>query len=133
MLKYWFLFVLSSSLYFKLNFLWLCSYQQGSVPSPPPSPFTADVPVPGAAANQNEVNPVRANQRAAGAGNQPIRMNAQGGAVVDDDEDEEGGNRDWLDCIYTMSRFAVLLSIVYFYSTFSRFLMVFSLSVLVYL
>eukprot|EP00058_Branchiostoma_floridae_P008597 XP_002594085.1 hypothetical protein BRAFLDRAFT_68474 [Branchiostoma floridae] len=49
-------------------------------------------------------------------------MNAQGGMVMDDDDDEEG-NRDWLDWLYTLSRAAVLLSIVYFYSTTSRFVL----------
>uniref|UniRef100_A0A3Q2GNH8 HERPUD family member 2 n=1 Tax=Cyprinodon variegatus TaxID=28743 RepID=A0A3Q2GNH8_CYPVA len=50
----------------------------------------------------------------------PIQMNAQGGALLDDDE----LNRDWLDWLYTVSRAGVLLSIVYFYSSFSRFVMV---------
>ena len=66
------------------------------------------------------------------AGNQQIRMNAQGGAVFDDD-DEENPNRDWLDWLYTLSRFGVLLAIVYFYSTFSRFLLVFTFFTMVYL
>jgi len=57
-----------------------------------------------------------------------IRMNAQGGAMLDD-----GPNRDWLDRLYTLSRFAVLLSIVYFYSSFNRFLFVSSISMLLYL
>ncbi len=54
-----------------------------------------------------------------------------GGPVMDDDEEEE--NRDWLDWVYTFSRFAVLVSIVYFYSTLSRFIMVFGFFVMVYL
>ncbi|KAJ3609159.1 hypothetical protein NHX12_023683 [Muraenolepis orangiensis] len=37
-------------------------------------------------------------------------------------EDEE--NRDWLDWVYTMSRTAILITIVYFYSSFSRFVLV---------
>ncbi len=59
-------------------------------------------------------------------------MNAGGGAVFDD-EDEDEANRDWLDWLYTLSRFAVLLSIVYFYSTLGRFMMVFGFFLFVYL
>ncbi|XP_029959129.1 homocysteine-responsive endoplasmic reticulum-resident ubiquitin-like domain member 2 protein isoform X2 [Salarias fasciatus] len=59
----------------------------------------------------------------------PIQMNAQGGAVLNDDE----LNRDWLDWLYTVSRAGVLLSIVYFYSSFSRFVMVVGAMLLVYL
>ncbi|KAM6910736.1 homocysteine-responsive endoplasmic reticulum-resident ubiquitin-like domain member 2 protein [Xenentodon cancila] len=59
----------------------------------------------------------------------PIQMNAQGGPVLNDDE----LNRDWLDWLYTVSRAGVLLSIVYFYSSFSRFVMVVGAMLLVYL
>ncbi|XP_038135526.1 homocysteine-responsive endoplasmic reticulum-resident ubiquitin-like domain member 2 protein isoform X2 [Cyprinodon tularosa] len=59
----------------------------------------------------------------------PIQMNAQGGALLDDDE----LNRDWLDWLYTVSRAGVLLSIVYFYSSFSHFVMVVGAMLLVYL
>ncbi|XP_021168290.2 homocysteine-responsive endoplasmic reticulum-resident ubiquitin-like domain member 2 protein [Fundulus heteroclitus] len=59
----------------------------------------------------------------------PIQMNAQGGAVLNDDE----LNQDWLDWLYTVSRAGVLLSIVYFYSSFSRFIMVVGAMLLVYL
>ncbi|XP_034366134.1 homocysteine-responsive endoplasmic reticulum-resident ubiquitin-like domain member 2 protein isoform X2 [Arvicanthis niloticus] len=51
--------------------------------------------------------------------NENVQMNAQGGPVLND----EDLNRDWLDWVYTLSRAAVLLSIVYFYSSFSRFIM----------
>lgn len=64
--------------------------------------------------------------------NQPadrVQMNAQGGAALNDDE----LNRDWLDWLYTVSRAGVLLSIVYFYSSFSRFVMVVGAMLLVYL
>ncbi|KAJ0066471.1 hypothetical protein NL108_013504, partial [Boleophthalmus pectinirostris] len=61
--------------------------------------------------------------------NPNIQMNAQGGAVLNEDE----LNRDWLDWLYTVSRAAVLLSIVYFYSSFSRFVMVLGAMLLVYL
>lgn len=72
-----------------------------------------------------------ANQDVANNRQEQIRMNAQGGPVFDDEDDEEG-NRDWLDWVYTLSRFAVLLSIVYFYSTISRFVLVFGFFFMVY-
>ncbi|XP_072455253.1 homocysteine-responsive endoplasmic reticulum-resident ubiquitin-like domain member 2 protein isoform X2 [Notamacropus eugenii] len=65
----------------------------------------------------------------AGAQNANVQMNAQGGPVLN----EEDLNRDWLDWLYTLSRAAVLLSIVYFYSSFSRFVMVMAAVLLVYL
>lgn len=97
--------------------------QQGAIPTPPASPQpnqAAEPPV-----NQNVVNN---NQRQ--AANPNMVMNAQGGAVLDD---EDENNRDWLDWIYTFSRFGILMSILYFYSSVSRFLMVFGLFVLVYI
>lgn len=62
-------------------------------------------------------------------GPENVQMNAQGGPVLN----EEDFNRDWLDWVYTFSRAAVLLSIVYFYSSFSRFIMVIGAMLLVYL
>lgn len=56
-------------------------------------------------------------------------MNAQGGEVLN----EEDLNRDWLDWVYTVSRAVVLLSIVYFYSSFSRFVMVMMAMLVLYL
>ncbi|XP_036049713.1 homocysteine-responsive endoplasmic reticulum-resident ubiquitin-like domain member 2 protein [Onychomys torridus] len=61
--------------------------------------------------------------------NENVQMNAQGGPVLN----EEDFHRDWLDWVYTFSRAAVLLSIVYFYSSFSRFIMVMGAMLLVYL
>lgn len=58
-----------------------------------------------------------------------VQMNAQGGEVLNDEEQ----NRDWLDWVYTVSRAAILLSIVYFYSSFSRFIMVMGAMLLLYL
>ena len=108
---------------------WLTRYQGAMPPTPPaspgPIPPQQDVPVNPNAPAANAAP----NQRAAG-GDQPIRMNAQGGMVMDDDDDM---NRDWLDWMYTLSRVAVLLSIVYFYSTFGRFVLVLSLFVGAYL
>lgn len=85
--------------------------------NPGPSVAPAPAPVP--------VNPAPLEQPA----NQNPQMNAQGGAVQNEDE----LNRDWLDWLYTVSRAAVLLSIVYFYSSFSRFVMVIGAMLLVYL
>ena len=58
-----------------------------------------------------------------------VQMNAQGGEVLNDEEH----NRDWLDWVYAVSRAAILLSVVYFYSSFSRFVMVMGAMVLLYL
>ncbi|XP_054620796.1 homocysteine-responsive endoplasmic reticulum-resident ubiquitin-like domain member 2 protein isoform X2 [Dunckerocampus dactyliophorus] len=62
-------------------------------------------------------------------GNPEVEMNAQGGEILN----EEELNRDWLDWVYTFSRAAILLSIVYFYSSFSRFLMVMTAMLVLYL
>ncbi|XP_035013292.2 homocysteine-responsive endoplasmic reticulum-resident ubiquitin-like domain member 1 protein [Hippoglossus stenolepis] len=117
----------------------------GSAPSPPASvtgqfpPVPAhQVPVPAPLANQNPIDNLPANQNAAqdgafinpGEANQNMRMNAQGGAVM---EDEDAIERDWLDWLYSAARFCVLLMIVYFNSNLSRFLMVASTLLLMYL
>ncbi|KAL2080610.1 hypothetical protein ACEWY4_024403 [Coilia grayii] len=47
--------------------------------------------------------------------------------------DEDDPNHDWLDWVYTGSRAVGLLSIIYFYSSFSRFLMVMGGMLLLYL
>lgn len=62
-------------------------------------------------------------------GNPEVQMNAQGGEILN----EEELNRDWLDWVYTFSRAAILLSIVYFYSSFSRFIMVMMAMLVLYL
>lgn len=59
-----------------------------------------------------------------------MRMNAQGGPVMEDEEDME---RDWLDWLYSAARVGVLLMIVYFNSNLSRFLLVMSTLLLMYL
>uniref|UniRef100_A0A673M3P1 Ubiquitin-like domain-containing protein n=1 Tax=Sinocyclocheilus rhinocerous TaxID=307959 RepID=A0A673M3P1_9TELE len=93
--------------------------------------------VPAALPNQGPINDLPANQNAPGpafinpeGANQNLRMNAQGGPVM---EDEEDMNRDWLDWVYTASRLGVFLSIVYFYSSVSRFILVMSSLVIMYL
>ncbi|XP_045894210.1 homocysteine-responsive endoplasmic reticulum-resident ubiquitin-like domain member 1 protein [Micropterus dolomieu] len=114
----------------------------GTVPAAPPTtigqypPVPAhQVPVPAvpaALANQ-PANPNPAQDAAfinPGEANQNMRMNAQGGPVVEDDEDVE---RDWLDWLYSAARFGVLLMIVYFNSNLTRFLLVMSTLLLMYL
>ncbi|KAL0968169.1 hypothetical protein UPYG_G00263290 [Umbra pygmaea] len=87
--------------------------------------------------NQGPIDNLPANQNAQdaafinpGVANQNLRMNAQGGPVM---EDEEDMNRDWLDWVYTAARLGVFLSIVYFYSSLSRFVLVMSSLFLMYM
>ncbi|CAJ1057599.1 homocysteine-responsive endoplasmic reticulum-resident ubiquitin-like domain member 1 protein [Xyrichtys novacula] len=117
----------------------------GTVPSAPattigqyPPVHAQHVPVPAPLANQNPIENLQANQNPAqdgafidpGEANQNMRMNAQGGPVMEDEEDME---RDWLDWLYTAARFGVLLMIVYFNSNLSRFLLVMGILFLMYL
>ncbi|KAM3609417.1 uncharacterized protein V6R79_014487 [Siganus canaliculatus] len=103
----------------------------------PPVP-AHPVPVPAPLANQDPINNLPANQNPVqngalinpGEANQNMRMNAQGGPVMEDEEDMD---RDWLDWLYSAARFGVLLMIVYFNSNLSRFLLVMSTLLLMYL
>ncbi|XP_018410892.1 PREDICTED: homocysteine-responsive endoplasmic reticulum-resident ubiquitin-like domain member 1 protein isoform X2 [Nanorana parkeri] len=90
-----------------------------AAPDPLPHAFPAanQAPIPEV---QAPVNPVA---------NQNLRMNAQGGLVEEEDE----VNRDWLDWVYTAARFSIFLSILYFYSSLSRFMMVLGAMILMYL
>ncbi|XP_059468347.1 homocysteine-responsive endoplasmic reticulum-resident ubiquitin-like domain member 2 protein isoform X2 [Neocloeon triangulifer] len=74
--------------------------------------------------------PIEANN----AGQQPNR-NPQNNLPPQMMDDDIGGNRqrDWLDYFYISSRMLVLISIVYFYSSLHRFLLVTSLGMLLYL
>ncbi|KAG9273156.1 homocysteine-responsive endoplasmic reticulum-resident ubiquitin-like domain member 1 protein [Astyanax mexicanus] len=113
-----------------------------TTPVAPPAPSTLPVAqhqaaVPAALPNQGPIDNLPANQNAPDpafinpeGANQNLRMNAQGGPVMEDEDDVE---RDWLDWVYTASRFAVFLSIVYFYSNLSRFILVMSSLFLMYL
>lgn len=89
----------------------LISY--GYQPYVPPQTHPTAAPVPEQPANRNDVNN--------GQPNQNMRMNAQGGLEEDEEELE---HRDWLDYLYVFFRFLVLLSIVYFYSSATRFVAV---------
>lgn len=117
----------------------------GSVPSAPattlgqyPAVNAHHVQVPAPLANQNPIDNLQANQNPVqdggfinpGEANQNMRMNAQGGPVMEDEEDME---RDWLDWLYTAARLGVLLMIVYFNSNLSRFLLVMGTLFLMYL
>lgn len=113
-----------------------------TTPVVPPAPSTLPVAqhqaaVPAALPNQGPIDNLPANQNAPDpafinpeGANQNLRMNAQGGPVMEDEDDVD---RDWLDWVYTASRFAVFLSIVYFYSNLSRFILVMSSLLLMYL
>ncbi|KAM5138583.1 homocysteine-responsive endoplasmic reticulum-resident ubiquitin-like domain member 1 protein [Mantella aurantiaca] len=90
-----------------------------AAPDPLPHPFPAANQAPNPEV-QAPVNP---------AANQNLRMNAQGGLVEEEDEI----NRDWLDWVYTAARFSIFLSILYFYSSLSRFMMVLGAMILMYL
>ncbi|XP_071758760.2 homocysteine-responsive endoplasmic reticulum-resident ubiquitin-like domain member 2 protein isoform X1 [Centroberyx gerrardi] len=74
-------------------------------------------------------DPLSQHPQADRRGNPEVQMNAQGGEVLNEEEQ----NRDWLDWVYTISRAAILLSIVYFYSSFSRFVMVMGAMLVLYL
>lgn len=103
-----------------------------------PPVLAPQVPVPAPLANQNPIDNLPANQNPAqdaafinpDAANQNMRMNAQGGPIM---EDEEDMNRDWLDYFYSAARLGVLLMIVYFNSNLSRFLLVMGTLLLMYL
>lgn len=103
----------------------------------PPVP-AHHLPVPAPLGNQNPINdlPVNPNPVQDGAflnpaeANNNLRLNAQGGAVMEDEEDVE---HDWLDWLYSAARVGVLLMIVYFNSNLSRFLLVTSTLLLMYL
>lgn len=96
-------------------------------PTPPPpqaaQPAPAQAPQP--QAPQPQVPQPQANDN--------VQANANAGPLFDDEEDEDNANRDWLDKIYTLCRIGVLLSIFWFYSSTSRFLLLVLTFVLIYL
>ncbi|NWX74227.1 HERP1 protein, partial [Alca torda] len=94
-------------------------------PVTPPAPLPDPFPARNQPGNQNAAAQVNA------VANQNLRMNAQGGPLME--EEEEGGNRDWLDWLYSATLFYVFVNIVYFYSSVSRFLLVMGGTVLMYL
>ncbi|XP_059523956.1 homocysteine-responsive endoplasmic reticulum-resident ubiquitin-like domain member 1 protein isoform X2 [Myotis daubentonii] len=96
------------------------------VSAPAPAPIHNQFPAENQPANQNAAPQVVVNPGA----NQNLRMNAQGGPLVEEDDEI---NRDWLDWTYSAATFSVFLSILYFYSSLSRFLMVMGATVVMYL
>lgn len=96
------------------------------VSAPAPAPIHNQFPAENQPANQNAAPQVVVNPGA----NQNLRMNAQGGPIVEEDDEV---NRDWLDWTYSAATFSVFLSILYFYSSLSRFLMVMGATVVMYL
>ncbi|NXT50212.1 HERP1 protein, partial [Pluvianellus socialis] len=95
------------------------------IPVAPPGPLPDPFPAQNQPGNQNAAAQVNA------VANQNLRMNAQGGPLME--EEEEGGNRDWLDWLYSATLFYVFVNIIYFYSSVSRFLLVMGGTVLMYL
>ncbi|KAM6430565.1 homocysteine-responsive endoplasmic reticulum-resident ubiquitin-like domain member 1 protein isoform 3-T3 [Liasis olivaceus] len=89
-------------------------------PAPLPGPFPAENPP----VDQNA--PPQANPGV----NPNLRMNAQGGPLMEEDEE---ANRDWLDWLYSATLFYVFVNIVYFYSSMSRLLLVMAGTLLMYL
>ncbi|NWI50919.1 HERP1 protein, partial [Calyptomena viridis] len=94
-------------------------------PVTPPAPLPDPFPAQNQPGNQNAAAQVNA------VANQNLRMNAQGGPLLE--EEEEGGNRDWLDWLYSATLLYVLVNMVYFYSSISRLLLVMGGTVLMYL
>ncbi|XP_062355889.1 homocysteine-responsive endoplasmic reticulum-resident ubiquitin-like domain member 1 protein [Cinclus cinclus] len=94
-------------------------------PVTPPAPLADPFPAQNQPGNQNVAAQVNA------VADQNLRMNAQGGPLME--EDEEGGNRDWLDWLYSATLLYVFVNMVYFYSSISRFLLVMGGTVLMYL
>ncbi|NXD04275.1 HERP1 protein, partial [Certhia familiaris] len=95
------------------------------IPVTPPAPLPHPFPAQNQPGNQNVAAQVNA------VADQNLRMNAQGGPLVE--EDEEGGNRDWLDWLYSATLLYVFVNMVYFYSSISRLLLVMGGTVLMYL
>ncbi|XP_029821366.1 homocysteine-responsive endoplasmic reticulum-resident ubiquitin-like domain member 1 protein [Manacus vitellinus] len=94
-------------------------------PVTPPAPLPDPFPAQNQPGNQNAAAQVNA------VANQNLRMNAQGGPLVE--EEEEGGNRDWLDWLYSATLLYVFVNMVYFYSSISRLLLVMGGTFLMYL
>ena len=64
---------------------------------------------------------------------QPQAQRHQPQRVGQQEDDEDVRNRDWLDWIYWFIRASIFFSIIYFYSTLSRFIIVIGLAILVHL
>jgi len=100
---------------------------QAAVPATDAENVPAAAAAVGGAANADNAGANAAAAAPAGLGA------AGGGGAMFEDEEEEGRNRDWLDWLYVGSRLGVLLSIIYFYSTVGRFMLVFGFCFLLYI
>lgn len=103
---------------------------QAAVPGTDAENVPAAAAAAGGAANADNAG---ANAAAAAAAAPAGLGAAGGGGAMFEDEEEEGRNRDWLDWLYVGSRLGVLLSIIYFYSTVGRFMLVFGFCFLLYI
>ncbi|NWW32000.1 HERP1 protein, partial [Panurus biarmicus] len=97
----------------------------------PVAPVTPPAPLPGPFAAQNQPGNQNVAAQVNAVADQNLRMNAQGGPLME--EEEEGGNRDWLDWLYSATLLYVFVNMVYFYSSISRLLLVMGGTVLMYL
>uniref|UniRef100_A0A8C0UIV6 Homocysteine inducible ER protein with ubiquitin like domain 1 n=1 Tax=Cyanistes caeruleus TaxID=156563 RepID=A0A8C0UIV6_CYACU len=97
----------------------------------PVAPVTPPAPLPDPFPAQNQPGNQNVAAQVNGVADQNLRMNAQGGPLME--EDEEGVNRDWLDWLYSATLLYVFVNMVYFYSSISRFLLVMGGTVLMYL
>lgn len=111
--------------------LFLYSYQTGTFPAMAGmNMMNMTVPTQGEQipTEQIQQNNVQNQQR----DNNDVILDARGRVVENVDNDDDFGH-DWLDYVYTFSRFMVLISIVYFYSNFTRFAIVALFFFVVYL
>ena len=120
-------FLLSCSGHPQMPYPWYP--QPGNVPAPY-APFIAPPQTPPPPPAQQAAQPAQAPQPQA---NDNAQANANAGPMFDEEEDEDNPNRDWLDKIYTLCRIGILLSIFWFYSSTSRFLILIITFVLIYL
>lgn len=97
-------------------------------------PNTAIAPAP-IAFPQVFSNNVQANEQLNGQPAAPVLGAAEQapGPLRLDEAEEDDENRDWLDVFYWFSRAVVLFSVVYFYSSFTRFALVVGIAILMYL
>ncbi|NWT58153.1 HERP1 protein, partial [Erythrocercus mccallii] len=97
----------------------------------PVAPVTPPAALPGPFPAQNQPGNQNVAAQVNAVADQNLRMNAQGGPLME--EDEEGGNRDWLDWLYSATLLYVFVNMVYFYSSISRLLLVMGGTLLMYL
>ncbi|XP_054856448.1 homocysteine-responsive endoplasmic reticulum-resident ubiquitin-like domain member 1 protein isoform X2 [Eublepharis macularius] len=133
MLQFWFQQIYARQYYMQ----YMAASAASSELSPPRStqeipvaPVAAPAPLPGAFPAENQPGNQNAPPQVNPGVNQNLRMNAQGGPLMEEDEE---GNRDWLDWLYSATLFYVFVNIVYFYSSMSRLLMVMVGTLLMYL